>query len=147
MKVVIQRCQKANVKVNNELVNQIDKGMMILCGFNQLDQESDLDYMVKKIINLRIFDDENKIMNKSILDIKGSILAISQFTLYADTSKGNRPFYGNALKHDEAVILYNDFIKKMQKQVNCLPGVFGADMQVELINDGPVTIVLDSQNK
>lgn len=147
MKVVIQRCQNASVKVNNELINQIETGMMILCGFNQLDQETDLDYMVKKIINLRIFDDENKVMNKSILDINGSILAISQFTLYADTSKGNRPFYGRALKHDEAAILYNEFIQKLQKHVKCLPGVFGADMQVELINDGPVTIILDLQNK
>ncbi len=147
MRVVIQRCQRANVKVNNELINEINQGMMILCGFNQLDQETDLDYMVKKIINLRIFDDENKVMNKSILDINGSILAISQFTLYADTSKGNRPYYGNALNHQDAEKLYNTFISKMQKQVNCLPGIFGADMQVELINDGPVTIILDSQNK
>lgn len=147
MKVVIQRSKKSNVVINDEIYNQIDKGLVILSCFCEQDTLDDIDYIVKKIVNLRIFDDENGVMNKSILDVKGDILSISQFTLYADTKKGNRPSYIKALKGDEAIKLYNIFNDELNKLVPTYTGVFGADMCVNIQNDGPITIIIDSKNK
>ena len=143
MKVVIQRSKKANVKVNDKLINEINSGLVILVGFTHEDNEETIDYIVKKIINLRIFDDENGIMNKSILETQGEILSISQFTLYADTKKGNRPSYTKALGGEEATKLYDLFNQKLNKFIPTKTGIFGADMQVSLTNDGPVTIIIE----
>ena len=144
MKVIIQRCTSAKVTVDNKNVGQIDRGFMLLVGFTENDDSTNIDYIIDKIINLRIFDDENGIMNKSILDISGSILSISQFTLYADTSKGRRPNYVKALSGDMAIKLYEEFNTKIKnKGIHIETGIFGADMQVSLTNDGPVTIILE----
>lgn len=143
MKVVVQRSNKAKVLVDNKVVGQIDKGMMLLVGFTNNDTEKEIDYMVNKIINLRIFDDENGVMNKNILDYGGSILSVSQFTLYADSRKGNRPSYINALKGEEAVKLYDLFNKKLSEKIKVEAGIFGAEMKVDFINDGPITIILE----
>ncbi len=143
MKVLVQKVLKASVKVDNKLINAIDNGLLLFVGFTQNDNEEIIDYMVNKVINLRIFDDENNIMNKSVLDINGKILSISQFTLYADTKKGNRPSYVKALKSSEANELYNLFNEKLNNYINTLSGVFGADMKIELINDGPTTIIIE----
>lgn len=144
MKVLVQRVTSANVKVNNKVVGEINKGLLLLVGFTQSDTSKEIDYMVDKVINLRIFDDENGVMNKSLLDTKASILSVSQFTLYADATKGRRPSYINALNGDKAIILYDEFNKKLkEKNVKVETGIFGADMQVELINDGPITIMLE----
>lgn len=145
MKIVVQRSLKSSVSVNNEIVGSIDNGLVLLVGFTLEDTSNDIDYMVKKVINLRIFDDENGIMNKSILDVCGSILSISQFTLYADTKKGNRPSYINAMKGENAIKLYDEFNKKLGEYVNVEKGMFGADMKVSITNDGPVTIILESR--
>lgn len=147
MKVVIQRSLSSFVIINNKKYNSIDKGLVVLSCFTKDDTDDDINYIVKKVLNLRIFDDENGVMNKSILDVKGQILSISQFTLYADTSKGNRPSYINALKGDESIVLYKKFNKLLNDSVICKPGVFGAEMLVNIENDGPVTIVIDSKNK
>lgn len=147
MKVVIQRCKKGYVKINGEIYNEINNGMVILVGFTFGDEKSDLDYIIKKIVNLRIFDDENGVMNKSIIDTKGSILSISQFTLYADTKKGNRPSYIKALPGGDAIKLYEEFNRRLNEQVKTVTGIFGADMLVSLENDGPVTIIIDSKEK
>ena len=143
MKILVQRCDKASVKVDNKIVGSIDKGMMILVSFTHTDTSDNIDYMVDKVLNLRIYDDEAGIMNKSILDINGSILSISQFTLYADTRKGRRPSYVNALSGEIATNLYDEFNEKLKKQIHVETGIFGAEMKVELINDGPVTIMLE----
>ena len=143
MKVLVQRCDKASVSVNNEIVGKIDKGMLILVGFTQTDTSENIDYMIEKILHLRIYDDESGIMNKSILDVDGSILSVSQFTLYADTKKGRRPSYVNALNGEKATILYDEFNEKLKKHIHVEKGIFGAEMKVELINDGPVTIMLE----
>ncbi len=143
MKVVVQRSNEAKVLVDNKVVGQIDKGMMLLVGFTNNDTEKEIDYMVNKIINLRIFDDENGVMNKNILDYGGSILSVSQFTLYADSRKGNRPSYINALKGEEAVKLYDLFNKKLSEKIKVETGIFGAEMKVDFINDGPITIILE----
>lgn len=144
MRVLVQRVTSANVKVDNKVVGEINHGLLLLVGFIQGDTSKEIDYMVDKVINLRIFDDENGVMNKSLLDTKGSILSVSQFTLYADSSKGRRPSYINALNGDKAIILYDEFNKKLkEKNVKVETGIFGADMQVELINDGPITIMLE----
>ena len=143
MKVLVQRCDKASVTVNNEIVGKIDKGMMILVGFTETDTSENIDYMVEKVLNLRIYDDESGIMNKSILDVDGSILSVSQFTLYADTKKGRRPSYVNALNGEKATLLYDEFNEKLKKHIHVETGIFGAEMKVELINDGPVTIMLE----
>jgi len=145
MRVIVQRCEKAKVEVDNKIAGEIGKGMMILVGFTHTDTESEIDYLVNKIINLRIFDDENGIMNKSILDVGGSILSVSQFTLYADSKKGNRPSYINALNGEKAVILYNKFNAKLKEKVKVETGVFGAEMKVDFVNDGPVTIMLEKE--
>lgn len=145
MKIIVQRSKYAKVEVNNELINEIDKGLVLLVGFTQTDTESDIEYLVKKVINLRIFDDENGVMNKSILDVQGKILSISQFTLYANTKKGNRPSYVDALNGNEASKLYDFLNKKLNEFTETKTGIFGADMQVSLTNDGPVTIILESK--
>ncbi len=147
MKVVIQKVKRSSVTVDNKLVNKIDKGLCILVGFTYGDSIEDVKYMVNKVINLRVFDDENHVMNKSILDVFGSILLISQFTLYADTKKGNRPSYIKALKSEEAIPLYEEFTKLLKEHVEVKTGIFGANMQVEIVNDGPTTIIIDSKNK
>lgn len=147
MRVVIQRVKKSSVKVDNKLINEIDNGFCILVGFTYDDTIDDIKYMVNKIINLRVFDDENKVMNKSILETNGKILSISQFTLYADTKKGNRPSYIKALKSEEAIKLYNKFNEVLNENIEVKTGIFGANMQVEIQNDGPITIVIDSKNK
>ena len=144
MKIIIQRCDNAKVDVDNKTVGSIQKGMMLLVGFTDTDNSTNIDYMVDKVINLRIFDDENGVMNKSLLDIGGSILSISQFTLYADASKGRRPSYAKALSGDKAVILYDEFNQKLrEKNMHVETGIFGAEMKVTLTNDGPVTIILE----
>ena len=143
MRILIQRCEKASVSVNNKIVGKIDKGMMILVGFTDTDTSKNIDYLVDKVLNLRIYDDESGIMNKSIQDIGGSILSVSQFTLYADTKKGRRPSYVNALNGEKATLLYDEFNNKLKQHIHVETGIFGADMKVELINDGPVTIMLE----
>ena len=147
MKVVIQRALASSVEVDNKLINKIEKGMVILVGVNVEDTSEDVDYLVRKTLNLRIFDDENGVMNKSILDVGGEILSISQFTLQASTKDGNRPSYINAMKGEEAVKLYEEYNKKLNEKVKTYPGVFGADMKVSITNDGPITIIIDSKNK
>ncbi|MBQ3021328.1 MAG: D-tyrosyl-tRNA(Tyr) deacylase [Bacilli bacterium] len=147
MKVIIQRVKESSVSINNEVYNSINNGFMILVGFTEGDTSIDIDYIIKKIVNLRIFDDESGIMNKSIIDVGGSILSISQFTLYADTKKGNRPSYIKALKGELSTKLYDEFNEKLNKIVPTKTGIFGADMKVSLINDGPVTIIIDSKDK
>ncbi|MBR2587802.1 MAG: D-tyrosyl-tRNA(Tyr) deacylase [Bacilli bacterium] len=146
MKVIVQRSLESSVSVNNKIVGKINKGLVLLVAFTQSDEEKDIDYIVKKIINLRIFEDENNIMNKSLLDVKGDILSISQFTLYADTKKGNRPSYMKALNGKEAIKLYDLFNEKLKKHANVKTGIFGEDMLVNIKNDGPVTIILESRN-
>lgn len=147
MKVVIQRVKKSNVIVEENIINEIGIGLNILVGINVNDTIDDIDYLVKKIVNLRIFDDEQGIMNKSILDVGGEILSISQFTLQADTKKGNRPSYINAMKGNLAIELYEMFNEKLNNFVPTYPGVFGAEMEVNIVNDGPITIVIDSKDK
>lgn len=147
MRVVVQRSKKSSVSVKNQLISEIDAGLVLLVGFTDGDTEEDITYAVRKIVGLRIFDDENGIMNKSIQDIKGSILSISQFTLYADTKKGNRPSYIKAMKGEEASFLYERFNRELEKFVETKTGVFGADMLVNIQNDGPVTIIIDTKEK
>ena len=143
MKVVVQRSKKSSVVVDGKLVNEIDSGMVLLVSFTQWDTEENILKMVKKIANLRIFDDEAGVMNKSILDVDGEILSISQFTLYADTSKGNRPSYFKALNGEEAIKLYERFNEEMNKLVPTKTGIFGAEMIVNITNDGPITIIME----
>lgn len=144
MRVLVQRCDKANVKVDSNIVGSIDKGLMILVGFTEGDNFDAIKYMADKVVNLRVFDDENGIMNKSLLDKSYSILSVSQFTLYGDASKGRRPSYVNALNGSLAKPLYDKFNEELRKYgVEVKTGIFGADMKVELINDGPVTIMLE----
>ena len=143
MKVVVQRSKKSSVSVDGKMVSSIDKGLVLLVGFTEGDTEEKLVNMARKVTNLRIFDDEAGIMNKSILDVGGSILSISQFTLYGDATKGNRPSYIKAMKGDEAIVLYEKFNEELNKYVETLPGVFGADMEVSITNSGPVTIILE----
>lgn len=145
MKVVVQRSKKSSVEVDNVVVGSIDKGLVVLVGFTYGDDIHDIEYLVDKIINLRIFDDENGVMNKSILDVNGSILSVSQFTLYADTLKGRRPSYVNALKNIEAKPLYDLFNEKLREKIKVETGIFGSDMKVSITNDGPVTIIMESR--
>ena len=147
MLVLIQRSSEASVLIDGKEEKGISSGLVVFVGFTDGDNLSDIEYIVKKIINLRIFDDENGIMNKSILEVKGSILSISQFTLFADTKKGNRPSYIKAMKGEEAIKLYDIFNKELNKFVVTKTGIFGADMTVNIENDGPITIIIDSKNK
>ena len=144
MRVLVQRCDKALVKVNDNVVGSINKGLMILVGFTEGDNFDTIKYMADKVVNLRVFDDENGIMNKSLLDKSFSILSVSQFTLYGDASKGRRPSYINALNGSLAKPLYDKFNEELRKYgIKVETGIFGRDMKVELINDGPVTIMLE----
>lgn len=147
MRIIVQRCDKAEVRVEDNVVGKINYGMMLLVSFTYGDTEKEIDYLVNKVLNLRIFDDENGVMNKSILDINGEILSISQFTLYANTSKGNRPSYIDALKGEDAIKLYDMFNEKLKSKIHTETGVFGAEMKVDFINDGPITILLEKENK
>ena len=147
MKVVIQRSKESSVSINGEFYNKINKGFVILVGFIDGDTEEDIDYIIKKIIGLRIFDDENGVMNKNIIDVQGEILSISQFTLYADTKKGNRPSYSKAMTGSLATEMYDLFNRKLNEFVSVKTGIFGSDMLVSIKNDGPVTIIIDSKNK
>lgn len=145
MRVVVQRSQKASVKVDGKVVGKIDSGLVLLVGFMETDNAKIIDYMVKKIVNLRIFPDEKGIMNKSILDYDGEILSISQFTLYGDASNGNRPSYIKAAKNYIAEPLYNQFNTKLREFVPVATGRFGTEMEVSLINEGPTTILLEKE--
>ncbi len=149
MRVVIQRVTEANVKIEGKVAGEIGKGMMILVGIEEADGAEDIAWLTKKIVNLRIFDDENGVMNRPILDDGGDILLISQFTLHALTAKGNRPSYIKAAKPEISIPLYEAFIKSLEMAMGkkIATGVFGADMKVSLINDGPVTILMDSKRK
>ena len=143
MKVLVQRVLEAQVEVDSKVVGSIDKGLLLFVGFTNTDTSKEIDYLVNKVINLRIFDDEQGIMNKSLIDTNGSILSVSQFTLYGDASKGNRPSYIKALSGDKATILYDEFNTKLkEKNIHTETGIFGADMKVSLTNDGPITILL-----
>lgn len=143
MKVVVQRSKKSSVSVEEKLVNEIDNGMVLLVSFTQGDTIDNILKMTKKIANLRIFDDEEGVMNKSILDVGGEILSISQFTLYGDTTKGNRPSYMKALNGEEAIKLYETFNEEMNKYVVTKPGIFGAEMMINISNDGPITLIME----
>lgn len=146
MKIVVQRSLNSSVSVENKVVGRIDKGLVLLVGFTYGDTKDILDKMIDKVINLRIFEDENGVMNKSVLDVKGSILSISQFTLYADIKKGRRPSYINALNGSEAINLYDEFNKRLSNYVHVETGIFGADMKVNILNDGPTTIIIESSD-
>lgn len=143
MRIVVQRAKEASCVVDGKTVGKIDSGLVLLVGFTETDSINEIIHLAKKVANLRIFDDENGIMNKSILEVGGSILSISQFTLYGDCKKGNRPSYINALTADKARILYEQFNKELRKYVKVETGIFQADMKIHLINDGPVTIILE----
>jgi len=145
MKVLIQRVKQASVDVNNECVGKIDKGLLVFLGVKEEDTEDNVDYLVNKIINLRIFSDDNDKMNLSLLDTNGQVLVVSQFTLYADCSRGRRPSYTNAATPKLAKKLYKSFIEKLKREdIKVQSGIFGAYMDVNLINDGPVTIMIEN---
>lgn len=149
MRVVIQRVTQASVTVEKEIVGQINQGLLVLLGIETEDGIGDVDWLLNKTLNLRIFNDENGVMNKSLLETGGELLVISQFTLMAATKKGNRPSYIRAAKHEHAIPLYEAFCQKAKARMgkNVTTGIFGADMKVALLNDGPVTIQIDSKNK
>ena len=149
MKVVIQRVSEASVTVGGKIVADIQKGLLVLVGIEDADTQEDSSWLVGKIVNLRIFGDENEVMNLSVKDIDGDIIVVSQFTLHAATKKGNRPSYIKASKPEIAIPLYENFVQKMEIELGkkVQTGIFGADMKVSLLNDGPVTIVIDSKNK
>lgn len=149
MRVVIQRVKRASVSIDNALKSEIGQGLLLLLGIEESDSQDDIEWLTKKIVNLRIFNDAEGVMNRSVMDVDGNILVVSQFTLMASTKKGNRPSYIRAAGHSTAIPLYELFCQKLStilgKEVET--GVFGADMQVDLLNDGPVTIWIDTKNK
>lgn len=149
MRIVIQRVSEASVSIKNTMKSVIQQGFLILLGIGEDDGEDDIEWLVKKVVNLRVFDDEQGIMNKSILDVNGEILVVSQFTLMASYKKGNRPSYIRAAGHEISIPLYRLFCKRLSAQLGKEVGTgeFGADMQVKLVNDGPVTICMDTKNK
>ncbi len=149
MRVLIQRVKKASVTIEDEIKSSISAGLLIFVGIEDADDQNDIEFLCNKIINLRVFNDENGIMNKSVVDVDGELLVVSQFTLHASTKKGNRPSYIKAAKPEFAISMYEKFCTYLEKQFGkrVLTGTFGADMQVELINDGPVTIWIDSKNR
>lgn len=149
MRVLIQRVKRASVTVDGELISQIAQGLLVLVGICDEDNHEDIEWLTKKISNIRLFDDENGVMNLSLIDIDGELLAVSQFTLMASTKKGNRPSYIKAAKPDISIPLYESFCNEMEIALNkpIKRGVFGADMKVDLLNDGPVTIFIDSKNR
>ena len=149
MRVVIQRVKNASVRVDEQVVGAIDHGLLLLLGITQEDNSEDIEWLCRKIVQMRIFGDENDLMNKSLLDIDGEVLVISQFTLHASTKKGNRPSFIAAARPEQAIPLYEQFISVIQDYVpkKVQTGIFGADMKVNLLNDGPVTITMDSKNR
>jgi len=149
MRVIIQRVKKASVEVESSIVSSIKEGMVVLLGIENEDNETDIEWLANKISQLRIFDDNSNVMNKSIIDVNGDIIIISQFTLHALTKKGNRPSYIKAAKSEYAKKMYRKFLTSVEKKINKKPGsgIFGADMLVKIENDGPVTIFIDSKNK
>lgn len=147
MRCVVQKVNKSSVTVDGKLISEIGRGLNVLVGFTDTDTEEDIKYCVRKIVNLRVFEDENDVMNLSVLDVKGEILSISQFTLYGDTRKGNRPSYVRALGGDKALPMYERFNELLNQEVPTKGGVFGADMKVEILNDGPTTIIIDTELK
>jgi len=149
MKIVLQRVSQASVTVESKIVADIQKGLLVLVGIEDSDTQEDIDWLVGKIIKMRIFGDENDVMNCSVQDIDGDIIVVSQFTLHASTKKGNRPSYIKASKPEFAIPMYENFVKSLEKEFNkkVQTGIFGADMKVSLLNDGPVTILIDSKNR
>jgi|SRR5690606_30937997 len=149
MRAVIQRVSRASVTVDGQVVSAIGQGLLVLLGIEDADGKEDTDWLSQKIINLRIFNDENGVMNRSVQDVGGDVIVVSQFTLHAQTKKGNRPSYIKASKPDVAIPIYEAFVQKMEQDLGKKigTGIFGADMKVELLNDGPVTIVIDTKNK
>ena len=149
MRVLIQRVSEAAVRVDGEVVGEIGQGLMVLLGIETADTEEDVDWLLNKILNLRIFNDDKGVMNTSLLDVQGGLLVISQFTLMAATKKGNRPSYIRAAKHEQAIPLYESFCAKAEHLLGqaVQKGIFGADMKVALVNDGPVTIQIDSKHR
>ena len=149
MKVVIQRVTSASVTIETEIAANIQSGLLVLVGIEDIDSQEDINWLSQKIINLRIFGDENEVMNLSVKDIQGDVIIVSQFTLYASTKKGNRPSYIKASKPEIAIPLYEKFVKQMEFELGkkIQTGKFGADMKVALVNDGPVTIIIDSKNR
>lgn len=149
MRIVIQRVKRASVTINGQLHSEIGEGLLVLVGITHADTPDDVKWLAQKTVNLRIFDDENGVMNRSIIDAGGNVLAVSQFTLHASTKKGNRPSYIHAAGHDLAVPLYEAYCSEVGKLLGreVKTGVFGAEMQVALVNDGPVTIIIDSHHK
>lgn len=145
MRLLVQRSLNSSVSVDNKTVGEIEHGLVVLVGFTHTDTIENIKYLVNKLINLRIFNDENHIMNKSVLDVNGSILSISQFTLYADCKKGNRPSYINSMKAIEASHLYDLFNEELRKYIHVETGIFQSDMTVSITNSGPVTILLESE--
>ena len=147
MKVVVQRSKKSSVTVTDMVVGSINHGLVLLVSFTVEDSSKEIDWMINKILHLRIFDDENKIMNKSVLDVTGEILSISQLTLYANCNKGCRPSYQKALNGRDAITLYQEFNRKLKKYIHVEEGIFGSDMLVNIENDGPVTIILEKNKE
>jgi D-tyrosyl-tRNA(Tyr) deacylase len=149
MKTVIQRVSQASVTIDNKIVADIQKGLLVLVGIEDADTQEDINWLCQKIANLRIFGDQNEVMNLSVKDIDGDIIVVSQFTLHASTKKGNRPSYLKASKPEVAIPMYENFVKQIEKELGkkVQTGIFGADMKVLLLNDGPVTIQIDSKNK
>ena len=149
MKVVLQRVSEATVTVDNNTIASVNKGVLVLVGIEDADIQEDIDWLVGKITKMRIFGDENEVMNCSVQEVNGEIIVVSQFTLHAATKKGNRPSYIKAAKPDVAIPMYENFVRKMELEMGkkIQTGIFGADMKVSLVNDGPVTIVIDSKNR
>jgi len=149
MKAVIQRVSRASVRVEEKFTSEIGQGLLVLLGIGNEDTKDEIEWLSKKIVNLRIFNDDSGVMNKSLIDINGEAIIVSQFTLLANTKKGNRPSYMRAAKSDIAVPVYEQFIREFESQLGKKvgTGIFGADMKIELLNDGPVTIIIDTENK
>ncbi len=149
MRTVVQRVRHASVTIDGQVKSSINAGLLVLLGIGENDTQEDIDYLVKKLVNMRIFDDENGVMNLSVSDIHGDMMIVSQFTLMASTKKGNRPSYIRAAGHDISIPLYHDFIRTAEATLGkeIATGEFGADMKVDLLNDGPVTIIMDSKQK
>ena len=149
MRIVLQRVSEASVKIDNQIVGEISQGLMLLIGIEHEDEESDADWLIQKVIGMRVFSDSDDKMNLSIKEIKGEFLIVSQFTLHASTKKGNRPSFIEAARPEKAIPLYDYFCEQLQKvsEIKVQTGKFGADMKVSLVNDGPVTIVIDSKNR
>ncbi|WP_421823635.1 D-aminoacyl-tRNA deacylase [Flagellimonas oceanensis] len=149
MRTVLQRVSKASVTVDGKVISSIENGLLVLLGIEDADNKDDIDWLTNKVLNLRIFNDEDGVMNRSVTDIDGDIIVVSQFTLHAQTKKGNRPSYIKAAKPDVAIPMYEAFVKVLEQRLGKKvgTGIFGADMKVELLNDGPVTITIDTKNK